>query len=619
MKKKLFELKDYLWDRPWLRDVLSCAVFFCTLVGLDASLRFIHRNVGVTGFFSGIPWVFTLAWSALLTALPRLLPAKGQKAAMGVVGGVFTALFLTNAILHRAKGNFFSWSILIFATDGFKFLDPSYLAVRKLVWIVFLAGIVGTVLAVKLVPPGRRTLRSRGIALAVAAAGITAINVNRELRLTDRLAIHFNIYQASLLYEDFSTPNECLPLTGLYQYTFRDFCLTYGVYDRLSRVSHGDTVKALDAWYESKVPDPDNQWTGRFAGKNLLLIQLEAIDTWMITEEFTPNLYRLQQEGLDFTQHYTPLYLDAGTFNTEMIVNTGLVSPFTGSTASMYSRNAYPDSLANLMREAGYSANSFHRSGADVYNRGEIHENWGYERYHSGEDMGIAPADLDFDTALMNAYGDMTAGAPFLSFLITYSGHGAYVDSPVSQRYYDYAAQRLPEGTDPMVIHAHAHAHETDLFIGELLERLEADGLLEDTVLVLYADHYNYYVLDNNIVMNQKQVWDANLMTRTPFIIYEKNTPGQKIDKVTSSYDVLPTLVNLFGLDNDGAHYVGNDIFSPNGGVAIFADYSWFDGVTYWNAMGTEPPTEAIEAKSGELKERLQMSWDTMRYNYFAE
>ena len=91
------------------------------------------------------------------------------------------------------------------------------------------------------------------------------------------------------------------------------------------------------------------------------------------------------------------------------------------------------------------------------------------------------------------------------------------------------------------------------------------------------------------------------------------------MDKVTSSYDVLPTLVNLFGLDNDGTHYVGNDIFSPNGGYAIFADYSWYDGVTYWNALGNEAPTPEVMARNEELRERLQISWDTMKLNYFSK
>ena len=109
-----------------------------------------------------------------------------------------------------------------------------------------------------------------------------------------------------------------------------------------------------------------------------------------------------------------------------------------------------------------------------------------------------------------------------------------------------------------------------------------------------------------------------NFATRTPFIIYEKDTPPMKITKATSSYDVLPTLVNLFGLDNDGTHYVGNDIFSDNGGCVIFADYSWYDGETYWNALGDEAPTEAIAQRNAWLRQRLQMSWDTMKLNYFA-
>ena len=101
-------------------------------------------------------------------------------------------------------------------------------------------------------------------------------------------------------------------------------------------------------------------------------------------------------------------------------------------------------------------------------------------------------------------------------------------------------------------------------------------------------------------------------------MIYEKNTPGGKIDKVTSSYDLLPTLVNLLGLDNDGTHYVGNDVFSGGGGYAIFSDYSWYDGETYWNALSGETPSEAAALRNEELRRRLQMSWDTMKLNYFA-
>ena len=91
---------------------------------------------------SDIPWTFTLAWAFLITSLVRLFPARGQKAAMGIFGALFQVLYLTNALLFRARGTFFSFSALIFAADGFRFLDPSYLRVRKLVWVGLLCGIL---------------------------------------------------------------------------------------------------------------------------------------------------------------------------------------------------------------------------------------------------------------------------------------------------------------------------------------------------------------------------------------------------------------------------------------------------------------------------------------------
>lgn len=388
--KKLASLKDCLR----LRDILSSAVFFCMMVGLDVGVRWIYRGNSITYFFALVPWVFTLSWALMVTFFLRLLPQLPQRIAIGILGGFFNLLYLVNCLMFQAKANFFSFSAMIFAADGFRFLDASYIQVRKLVWIFLFCGIAATVLAAVLVPPGRRIRKQWIPSVVVILLCILAINANREKNLTSRLAPHFDIYQASLLYEDFSNSVECLPLTGLYQYTFRDFCITYGIYNRLNRIGHDDIIKTLDNWYASKTPDPDNQWTGRFKGKNLILIQLEAVDTWMINEEFMPNLYRIQQASLDFTRHYTPVYYDAGTFNTEMIVNTGLVSPFIGTTSSMYSRNAYPDSLAHLMTAEGYTANSFHRSGGNVYNRGEVHENWGYAHYYSGEEMGMENRDL---------------------------------------------------------------------------------------------------------------------------------------------------------------------------------------------------------------------------------
>lgn len=613
VKRFIRELKA----RTRLCDVLSAAAFFLTLVGLDGSLRYLHNGCAITLYTSPIPWVFTLAWAAGLTAFVKLLPRLVSRIAMGLIGGGAVVLFMVHAMLFKAKGNFFSFSAMIFAEDGFRYLDASYIQVSYLVWFVFICGIVGLTLAIWLAPKVKRRWFEPVICLVLIAASVFTVNKNKQDNLTDRLASHFDIMQSSLLYDHFSDTTQCVMLTGMYQHAFRDFNLTYGVYDLLNHVEHQEIMGELDDWYATRPIDPDNEWTGRFKGKNLIMIQLEAMDTWLIDEELTPNLYRLREEGINFTSLFTPLYYDAGTFNTEMIVNTGLVSPFTGSKASMYSRNAYPESLAHLMTGQGYTANVFHRSTGETYNRAEVHKNLGYAHYYDGVAMGME--NLDFDSNMLSAYDLMTPDGPFFTFIITYSAHGPYERSSVTAYWYDYAAQRLPEDTPDMVIRGYAGAHETDLFVGGLVDRLEAEGLLDDTVLVFYADHFDYYAMSNDYILAKKGAQDMNMITRTPFFIYEKNTPAMTVDKAMGAYDILPTLVNLFGLPADGSHYFGNDAFSENGGYAIFADYSWYDGETYWYSLGGEVPTEAVAARNAEITKRLEMRWNTMKVNYFSK
>lgn len=128
---------------------------------------------------------------------------------------------------------------------------------------------------------------------------------------------------------------------------------------------------------------------------------------------------------------------------------------------------------------------------------------------------------------------------------------------------------------------------ETDEFIGLLMGRLEQDDLLEDTVLVFYADHYNYYMLDDELNREIKGVDSYNMLAHTDFFIYSSDIEPMSVGKVTSSVDVLPTLANLFGLDTDYRMYMGSDAFSEDGGYVFFPDGAWFDGEIYCTTSST--------------------------------
>ncbi len=591
-------------------------LYFAILLCLDLLLRWVFQAAANIELFDKTPLLFTLCWCFILTGLALLLPGVAKKIFMMVSIVLDCVLVLVHSGMYSFFHRFFSFTDIAFAGDGAAFFEFSYFHFRKIIFISIFLAIAGGVIACILVPKREKYHPARIIAgLLIAALGVGGVFGVKKISFKGNTSVNWNNYEfLGAVYENFTDSTRCLMLTGLHHYTFRDFCLTYRVYDLFTG---GAEKEELDAYYASVVPDPDNEMTGVFKGKNLILIQLEAIDTWLINDVCMPNLLAVKEQSLDFTKNYAPMYLSAGTFNTENLANTGVVSPAVGGSITMYSRNSYPLSAAHLFEEEGYTANSFHGSPGQVYDREVIHKNWGYEKYHGYQQMKIS--DYDFDSQMLNAFDMMTSHEhPFFTFIITISGHGPYEGSKLSAAYYDQFAAILPEGTEPMVIHAYAHAYETDRFIGGLMEKLEAEGYLDDTVIAFYSDHYDYYVVDDKIIMDQKGVNDSNLIQSTPFFIYSKDTAPQKITKVTSTVDILPTIVNLFDLNTDGRYYMGNDAFSDNGGYVIFADTSWYDGTTYWRA-GVDPvDTQAIAERNAEIQTRLTMSRNSMLVNYFG-
>ena len=256
---------------------------------------------------------------------------------------------------------------------------------------------------------------------------------------------------------------------------------------------------------------------------------------------------------------------------------------------------------------------------ADRSIRGLVYENWGYDKFYSGERMGMPNIELDSD--LLAGFNLMTAkgtGKKFFSFIITYSGHGAYIGSVISRLHYDKFAALYPEGTDEMYIHAMAHAYETDLFVGKLFDALKEADLIDDTVVIFFSDHYNYYVLDDSLVMKYKGVYDEHLIKNVPFFIWSSDIEPMTVDKVTATYDILPTIVNMFDLDNDGRYYAGNDAFSDRGGYVIFEDLSWYDGKLIAKVSDeNQNIDDFIKARNSEIAKRVPFSNRILLLDYF--
>lgn len=601
-------------DKGGLRTWLYIFFVFLAYAVLDLSLRYAYQELGLLGFEHRAAHMLSLGWCLALTGVAIALPGIVRKIYMTLSVLVFVALTAAHTVLYGLFHRFFMFSTLAYAGDGMAFADSQYIKPNALVVWAIVLSVLFLLLALFLAPSKGQQwfLIPLVVGLVLAGSGVSLALWSAQHWFFPKTQLVWDNYSdPSAVYESFTDSTSNLLMLGLYHYTFRDLCMTLDVG---RDVSDEDMAVLEDYAAKRQALNQDNEYTGIFQGKNVILVQLEAIDQWMLCDEYMPNLWALKQDSMTFENHYSPAYITAGTLNTEFIANTGLLPARGNVSTVVYERNHYPFSLANQFKAAGYSTESFHGSEGNVYNRGTFHPAVGYSTYHSGEDMAME--DYTMDRYLMNGYPDIVREEPFLSFIITYSGHGPYHMANGAYVANAEAAHAMVPEYEGKYIYAVTGAMETDIFIGELIAAMEADGSLEDTVLVFYADHYNYYLMDDDLNMELKGVSWMDLLQKTDFFIYSKDRQPEKIEKFTSSLDIVPTLTNLFGLKDDGAVYLGNDAFSPYGNYVFFSSGSWYDGNRYWRS-GWEI-TEEIAQRNQEIDEMFRMGNLILQADYFS-
>ena len=620
----------------WLYPLLSGGAFLF----LDLAFRAVHHDASYMSAFGGTAFLFSLAWALLILGITYFLPVLARRIVLIALHVFSVVLLMVHAVIYNVSGHFLSDSDLAFAEDGASFFSMKYLALPVLLYLAFFFVLVlGTAGALMIPKRGEEGFSKKWI--PKIGAGVLALT-----GLAVLLSLHFFYVQKAgaekktfewtdtydvradySLYTEFNDTNAAFMLCGAYQYSFRSLQTSlFG-----SMKNDKETVAGIDAYFESHPKSTEkNEMTGLFEGKNCIAVLLESMDSFLITEEGTPNLYRLREESINFENHHTPLFLSAGTFNTEFAWNCGFYLPPSGTSAKTYATGVFPQSIATLFRNAGYRANSYHTLDGVYYNRKVVHPLWGYESFHGPAEIPLK-GSRSLDTTLMEMYDEFVKDEKFYSYLITYSGHGPYNDVPgksVYTKYLDRAAEiaaKSPYHSDnpdtwAQYVNAVAHAMECDAFVGRLIERLEADGHINDTVLVFFTDHWCKYLTDSSFVMDCKGVENHYDLCRTPFFIYSKGIEPMTVQKATGSADMLPTVANLFALDFDPTPLAGADAFGPDGGIVPFAVGVWRSGDTTFIASAdgaeTSDETRRITALSDAL---LSNSWNVIRTNYFAK
>ena len=541
---------------------------------------------------------FGALWAVLLTSVTVCLPRLAGRICYGIFYFVMLAWTLAQSGYDQTFGKMMWLSDILFTGEGAVFFGD-VLRTFSLLW--WLGGIVLILLGAEVIFlwPARNKRRVRYLVCAAAGAaslaGLFALPELVFLRDNAVWGTHSEYAQSSSYRATYTTmynSRSVYDICGIYQLTFRDFWrhqiypLTPGY-----QMEQRKNLQTIDDYFARREERSENAMTGALEGKNVVLVLMESMDDWMITREDTPTLYRLMDEGINFTDFYTPFYGSARTINTEFCANTGIFLPTTGGYVFDYVTNHFNQSMASQLVKNGYSAEVFHYNEPYFYSRGVLEPAMGYHAYNTYEDFTEDEDDLFNDSFLFDCpeLSDLffREGKTF-NFIITRSAHLSYVYNEVLS---DYALERYPEYRGKFGHEeedcARVKARLVDDMFTRLMAELEARNALEDTVIIGITDHYTYGFKDVEKMMELSGVTEEFLLEKTPCFIWSSDGPDVEVEKTLNTSDLLPTVLNLMGVESP-YHYLGRDAFDPDyEGYALFSDGSWI-----WNGVLWRPEYE---------------------------
>ena len=406
--------------------------------------------------------------------------------------------------------------------------------------------------------------------------------------------------------------------------------LDLGLEELIAQTSD-EGLKNVYEYIANKEPTNKNKYTGYFKDKNLIFILAEGFNSIAVDENLTPTLYKLVNSGFVFNNFYTPVFLS--TTGGEFQATTGLIP--TQNILNLWKKNKPKISyaLGNSFRKIGYTANAYHDWTYTYYSRHDTMKTLGFDSY-----MGIGngleklmdgkwiPRDVD----MMNVTTDFyTSEDKFVTYYVTVSGHAPYNYGSGNSTATRYKAEteNLPYST-PVKAYL-ATQMELDRALETLINKLNDKGILDDTVIALVGDHYPYTLTIDQVNEVSDYTRDEVVeVNRSNFILWnsEMDEPVQ-VDKVGSQIDVLPTLLNLFGIEYDSRLMMGQDILSDNPGVAIFSNRSWVsDYGTYFSSgkeflpkENVEIPEDYVGEMNREVANKFTMSQSFLKYNIYEK
>ena len=448
-------------------------------------------------------------------------------------------------------------------------------------------------------------------------------------------------------------------------YTDRLYSETANNYQSIGMVSNGiyqiisgktivniDDVSDVDDFiYKEKIDKSDYYSISK--GNNLILILVESFEWYPFTlypelaETLYPNLTKFMNEGLILSNFYQKEKTDVsealsvlGNYPTGKYVNYD------------FAENKYPFALPNLLKNSNNDMviKSYHANYGSFYNRYNLHKSWGFESLTGIDEMKsygvedtwkhkLGERNLDSITFNKMKTEMFPEDKNFFSFILSFSMHGYYGKRESLEPYYKILDENgvLPDISDindEYLKTYMAALMDFDKAVGEMMNYLNDTNRLDDTTIIMYSDHNTYYNRLSYYAKNIEEKYNSELY-HIPTLIYDKKLTQKyvstnntnKIEKFTTTSDIVPTVLDIFGLDGWKNLYFGNSIFTTNESIVFSRNYGIFisdkivgyslNSLTYKSKDLTETELKDYEKRALKHLKKLEYTDKIYYTDYF--
>ncbi|MDI7742243.1 LTA synthase family protein [Lysinibacillus fusiformis] len=489
------------------------------------------------------------------------------------VSSILAIVLFANVGFYRFYNDFITFAVL-FQTSNFGDLGNSVADIISFTDILYFADVIVLLLAIKFIPKAEEVTPIRiEMRRAYFVLSMAIVFLNLGLSETERPQLLTRAFDRELLVKNI----------GTYNYHLYDiYVQTKSSAQRA--LADGSELVEVDNYVQANQATVNAEMFGKYKGRNLIVVQLESLQNFVINNEMngevvTPFLNSLTKDK--DTYYFNDFYHQTGlgkTSDSEFIVENSLFGLGRGAVFFTHGGNTY-NTMAEKLGENGYFTNVMHSNNSSFWNRNEIYEAFNIDEFYDVESYEVSDEnsvnwglkDIPFMEQSVDLMTEMEQ--PFYSKMITLTNHYPFTLDEEDIMIPEYNSN---SGTLNRYFQTVRYLDES---IKVLFEQLKESGLYDNSIIVMYGDHYGISENHNkamSMYLDKEKItaYDSALLQSVPLFIHVPGSgDGEVIEEASGQIDLRPTILHLLGIETSNDMQLGADLFSEeHEGFVIFRD-----------------------------------------------